>query len=387
MLIHYQSLFSAVGLDPRSRKSATKLAEISGLSPETIRWMDQTGSIPDRQSLRKIASGVDLSETELCIRLGFVDDAILKHQLDGSPLPVRERSPCSSVFQTKLGTLYEADCMDVMSNMDSESVDLIFADPPFNLSKDYPSGMDDSLRGEDYLQWSIEWLDECVRTLRFGGSLFVYNLPKWNTRYGDYLSRRLTFRHAVSIRMSYSLPISGRLYPAHYSMLYLCKGPKPAHFAPDRLPMKTCPKCFGDLVDYGGYKAKMNPLGVNLTDVWTDIPPVRHSKYKKRKGANELSLKLLNRVVELASKPGDLVFDPFGGAGTTYAAAEAKGRKWIGCEIGPTSQIVERLENISEEVTLIDGIEANLNALHPPAVKREREKRGIWTSESVRAKA
>jgi site-specific DNA-methyltransferase (adenine-specific) len=60
----------------------------------------------------------------------------------------------------------------------------------------------------------------------------------------------------------------------------------------------------------------MNPAGVNLTDVWYDIPPVRHSKYKKR-AANELSLKLMDRVVALASDPGSLVLDPFGGSGTT----------------------------------------------------------------------
>lgn len=90
--------------------------------------------------------------------------------------------------------------------------------------------------------------------------------------------------------------------------------------------MEICPKCFTDLKDYGGYKDKMNPDGTNLTDVWYDIPPVRHSKYKKREGANELSIKLLDRIVEMASEEGDIVFDPFGGSGTTYAVAEIKKR-------------------------------------------------------------
>ncbi len=385
MLIHSQRLLAAAGLNPTSQDSAEFLSKFSGLSLETIRWLHKTGHLPDRQSLRKIASAVALPEAELCKRLGFVDDAILTSLLDGVPLtaPKPSKRP-APVYSTKLGTLYEADCLAVMGSMGSETVDLIFADPPFNLSKDYPSGMDDSLKEEEYLEWSIGWLDECCRILRFGGSLFVYNLPRWNARYAEYLSRRLTFRHAVSIRMAYSLPIGGRLYPAHYSMLYLCKGPKPSHFTPDRLAMETCPKCFGDLVDYGGYKAKMNPLGVNLTDVWTDISPVRHNNSKKRKGSNELSVKLLDRIIEMASKPGDLVFDPFGGSGTTYSTAEAKGRKWVGCEVGPTGQIIERLKNIAEEKAVIKDLRSKLNSLHPPAVKREREKRGIWTSESVR---
>lgn len=69
---------------------------------------------------------------------------------------------------------------------------------------------------------------------------------------------------------------------------------------------------------------KLNPEGLNLTDVWADIPPVRHRTTKTR-AANELSIKLLRRVLEISSEPGDVVLDPFGG-GTTYAAAEEMGR-------------------------------------------------------------
>jgi site-specific DNA-methyltransferase (adenine-specific) len=96
----------------------------------------------------------------------------------------------------------------------------------------------------------------------------------------------------------------------HHSLLYYCKGEKPNAFHPDRLPMEICPKCLTDLKDYGGYKDKMNPDGINLTDVWYDIPPVRHSKYKKREGANELSIRLLDRIVEMASEAGDIVLIP-----------------------------------------------------------------------------
>lgn len=385
MLIHAQRLSSAIGLDSSCRNALEKIAAASGLSEETIRWMEKTGSLPDRGSIRKISKAFNLSEAEFCLRLGFVNDSILQNLRGGKPLEEIQAKICNQpVLTTDLGTLYEADCLSVMGGIESETINLIFADPPFNLAKDYPSGMDDALKDEEYLEWSIRWLDECCRILRFGGSLFVYNLPRWNFRYGEYLTRRLTFRHAVSIKMAYSLPIQGRLYPAHYSMLYLCKGSKPATFKPDRLAMETCPKCFGDLVDYGGYKAKMNPLGVNLMDVWTDIPPVRHSKYKKRKGSNELSLKLLDRVIEMASNPGDIVFDPFGGSGTTYAAAEAKGRRWIGCELGPTEQIIGRLQNVEDEKAVIREIRAKMNSLHTPAVKKEREKRGIWTAESLR---
>jgi site-specific DNA-methyltransferase (adenine-specific) len=98
-----------------------------------------------------------------------------------------------------------------------------------------------------------------------------------------------------------------------------------------------------DLKDYGGHRNKLNPEGLNLTDVWTDIPPVRH-RTTKRRGANELSIKLLRRVLEIATEPGDLVFDPFGGSGTTYAAAEEMHRHWIGVELGDCEPIIRRLK-------------------------------------------
>jgi site-specific DNA-methyltransferase (adenine-specific) len=89
----------------------------------------------------------------------------------------------------------------------------------------------------------------------------------------------------------------------------------------------------------------MNPKGVNLKDVWSDIPPVRHSKFKsKNRKANALSTKILDRVVELSTTPGDLVVDPFGGSGTTFAVCEAKHRHWIGTEIDYAKEIIERFE-------------------------------------------
>jgi site-specific DNA-methyltransferase (adenine-specific) len=79
-------------------------------------------------------------------------------------------------------------------------------------------------------------------------------------------------------------------------------------------------------------------------DLWDDIPPVRHSKYKNR-GANELAPILLERILAVATNPGDLVIDPFGGSGTTYYAAEKMGRRWLGTEIGDTTAAIQRLSD------------------------------------------
>lgn len=247
------------------------------------------------------------------------------------------------VFSTELGVLYQADCLPVLRGMGSESVDLIFADPPFNLGKDYGKGINDSLADEEYLDWCGLWIVECIRVLKPGGAFFLWNLPRWNVELGHHLSQEgLLFRHWIAVDIKYSLPIPGRLYPSHYSLLYYTKG-KPKFFNRPRVPIPVCRHCGGDIKDYGGHRNKLNPDGLNLTDVWSDIPPVRH-RTTKRRGANELSIKLLRRVLEISTQPGDLVLDPFGGGGTTYAAAEEMHRHWIGVEIGDCEPIIRRLK-------------------------------------------
>ncbi|MGD1053407.1 MAG: site-specific DNA-methyltransferase [Candidatus Dormibacteria bacterium] len=246
------------------------------------------------------------------------------------------------MLTTDLGTLYRGDCLELMAALDGQSVDLWFADPPFNLAKDYGDGVTDQMGTEEYLAWMRAWLLEGVRLLKPGGSLFVFHLPRWNVEAGHTLNQAgLLFRHWIAIDITYSLPISGRLYPAHYSLLYYSKG-RPARFTRPRVPVPVCRHCGGDIKDYGGHRDKLHPDGLNLSDVWCDIPPVRH-RTTKRRSANELSEKLLERILEIASEPGDLVLDPFGGSGTTYAVAERMHRHWIGVELGDCEPILRRL--------------------------------------------
>ena len=247
---------------------------------------------------------------------------------------------------TEFGQLFEADCLDLLPLVRDGVVDTVFADPPFNLGKRYGDRVNDDLPSREYVAWCRRWLDECVRILKPGGSLFVYNLPKWNMILGSYLmwDKGLLFRHAIAVSIKLSLPIPKRLYPAHYSLLYLTKG-KPKTFRNIRTPIERCRHCDGEIKDYGGHRDKMNPKGVNLTDVWTDVPPVRHWKFKSpRRKANQLSTKLVRRAIELSTEPEDLVVDPFGGAGTTYDVCERTRRYWIGTEIESCDVIVERLE-------------------------------------------
>jgi len=247
------------------------------------------------------------------------------------------------IYQSKLGRLYQGDCLDFLSQTNEATIDLVFADPPFNLGKNYGHGVNDSLADEHYLSWCARWIRECVRVLKSGGAFYLFNLPRWNVELGHRLNEEgMLFRHWIAIDIKYSLPIPGRLYPSHYSLLYYTKG-KPRFFERPRVPVPICRHCGGDIKDYGGHRGKLNPAGLNVADVWTDIPPVRHNSTKRR-SANELSIKLLRRVLSISTRPGDLVFDPFGGSGTTYVAAEETHRHWIGVELGDCDPIIRRLK-------------------------------------------
>ncbi len=368
------------------------LAKRTGISLERLQYYEKNHKLPLGTDLEKISRSCYVEPEYMKAKMGVFDKktaAFLEYELDGIEQPEVAQEEVgqktSLELETKLGKLYRGDCLSLLRDMNSESVDLVFADPPFNLDKFYESKINDNLRADKYLEWCKEWALECSRVLKYGGSLLLWNLPKWNLPIGNYLNHFLTFRHLIAVDIKYRLPIAGRLYPSHYSLLYFCKGDKPTAFHPDRLPMEVCPNCATDLRDYGGYKDKMNPKGISLTDVWYDIPPVRHAKYKKRKEANELSVKLLDRVIEMASNEGDLVFDPFGGSGTTYVVSEMKKRKWIGVEIGPVEGIKRRLENLEDEKEHLEKIRKNYNHLFTPNTLKIRNHRGLWTAESVRA--
>ncbi|MCX6071048.1 MAG: site-specific DNA-methyltransferase, partial [Chloroflexi bacterium] len=234
-------------------------------------------------------------------------------------------------FSTEMGVLFKGDSLTILPHVRDAVVDTIFADPPFNLGKHYGKLVNDERPDPEYLDWCRRWIDHCTRVLAPGGAFFLFNIPRWNTLLGAYMTQHgLSFRNWIAVSIKLGLPIPKRLYPAHYSLLYFTKG-KPKTFRGIRTPIQTCRHCGREIKDYGGHRNAMNPRGVNLTDVWDDIPPVRHWKFKsKKRKANQLSTKLVRRCLELSTSPGDVVLDPFGGSGTTFDVCERTGRHWVG---------------------------------------------------------
>ncbi|MBI1924802.1 site-specific DNA-methyltransferase [Candidatus Poribacteria bacterium] len=222
------------------------------------------------------------------------------------------------------------DCLEILNQISDDSVDVCFADPPFNLKKKYTSYQDKKAL-EEYLAWCEKWLAELVRVTKPTGSIFVHNIPKWLTYFASYLNQIAFFRHWISWD-SMSVPLGKTLLPAHYGILYYTKRAKGFKFYEVRIPHKTCRLCGGYIKDYGGKKAQMHPFGTLASDVWTDIHRIRHNK-RRDEHPCQLPIHLLERIVLMSSQPGDVILDPFVGTGTTAIAAKRLGRHFIGMDL------------------------------------------------------
>src|SRR5919199_4419272 len=98
---------------------------------------------------------------------------------------------------TTHGVLSQADCLTILKRMHSEVVDMVFADPPFNLGKDYKNGFNDKAKREEYFVWCRQWIGGCARILKPGGAFFLYALPELALRFGTYMQDTLLFRHWI----------------------------------------------------------------------------------------------------------------------------------------------------------------------------------------------
>jgi len=258
-------------------------------------------------------------------------------------LGIKRLAVPEAAFNTDLGSLYHVDCLKLLALIPDERIDTVFADPPFNLAKDYGNGREkDDLDSLDYLKWCYRWMDQCIRVLKPGGAIFIYNLPQWAFHLATHLeSRGMLFRHWIAVSMKGTFPRGRKLYPAHYALLYFTKG-IPATFNRVRLPIPKCRHCGKDVKDYGGHRKFLNPLGLNLTDFWEDTAPARHRKFKARWHVNELKPTIPGRCIELSTNEGEIVLDPFGGGGSTFEAAQRLSRHWIGSEIVDCELVRER---------------------------------------------
>ncbi len=241
--------------------------------------------------------------------------------------------------------ILQGDCLDLFNNIPDNSVDMTFADPPFNLKKKYTS-YNDSLEFQEYLYWCEKWISEMVRVTKPTGSIFLHNIPKWLTFYAAYMNKLAHFKHWISWDAP-TAPMGKSLQPAHYGILFYTKEAKGAKIYELRCPHKRDRKQGYLWKDYGGKKDLLHPFGPLVSDVWTDIHRIKHNT-KRDIHPCQLPVHLMDRLILMTTDENDIVLDPFSGTGTTAISAKRLGRKYIGFEIDKEYVIIsqQKLEQI-----------------------------------------
>jgi site-specific DNA-methyltransferase (adenine-specific) len=281
-----------------------------------------------------------------------------------------DKSIISARYIGEKGVLFKADCLDLLASIQTNSVDVVFADPPFNLGKRYEDErVNDNFHDEMYRGWCRTWILESIRVLKPGGALFIYHIPMWLMDLGAWLNgvHGVDYRAWIAMKMKNGFPIRGRIHPAHYGMLYFTKsGAKPT-FNVVRTKAPTCRKCNALQRDYGGYRAKYAKYEdeegipwIQISDFWEDTRPATQDKAREN-GINELPLHVPERAIQLASNEGDVVLDVFSGSGSTIHAAQRNNRNWIGGDLSDSKPALARIASFwgTQEANIIP------KALHP----------------------
>ena len=125
------------------------------------------------------------------------------------------------MINTFLNNIHQGDCLELFKNIPNNSVDITFADPPFNLKKNYTT-YKDSLEFQEYLEWSEKWISEMVRITKPTGSIFLHNIPKWLTYFSNFLNKYAYFKHWISWDAP-TAPMGKSLQPSHYGILFYTK--------------------------------------------------------------------------------------------------------------------------------------------------------------------
>jgi site-specific DNA-methyltransferase (adenine-specific) len=245
----------------------------------------------------------------------------------------------SPIFKTKLGRLYNEDATKLMASLESESIDLIFADPPYNIKK---AEWDSFASQKEYVEWSLEWIKEAQRLLTKKGSLFICGFSeiladiKWASASLFKGCKWLVwfYRNKGNLGNDW-----GR---SHESILHLRKTEKFIFNIDEvrisynqhtlKYPQRTqASSSHFSNGEQSSYVWEPNPLGAKPKDV-LEIPTLSNGSWEKTAHPTQKPVELLRKLILSSSNDDSIILDPFGGSGTTYAVAEAHNRKWIGNE-------------------------------------------------------
>jgi len=235
----------------------------------------------------------------------------------------------------QLDAIYEGDALEFLQRLPSEYIDLIIADPPYSIAKDFGNGF--AWKSfEEWLNWSKSWLRESSRVLKNGGSIFVYGihhslcyLQCYMYELGLTYGRQFIWHYENGWSRYENAPAS-----TYEPLLWFWKGEKHTYHT-IREPYKSEER-LRYKISKNGRVWQPNPEGRHGGDVWK-IPTLAGRRFRKERvdHPTQKPIALCDKIIRHFSNSGDLVLVPFVGSGSECVSAARNGRHFIGFELNP----------------------------------------------------
>ncbi|MBI5304433.1 MAG: adenine-specific DNA-methyltransferase [Chloroflexi bacterium] len=242
--------------------------------------------------------------------------------------------PKIQIFEKSEHKIFWGDALEVLAReIEDNSIDLIFADPPYNIGKDFNGRKDKWKSDAEYLEWCYRWLDLCVSKLKATGSLYVMAATQNMPYFDIHLRSKLNIQSRIVWYYDSSGVQAKRYYGSLYEpILFGVKDKDHYTFNTSDILVEAKTGAQRKLIDY----RKSVPTVYNTQkipgNVW-EIPRVRYRMNEYEEHPTQKPVALLERIVLASSNVGDLVLDPFSGTFTTSFVAKKLGRASIGIEI------------------------------------------------------
>lgn len=236
-------------------------------------------------------------------------------------------------FEENGHQIYLGDALEVLkTEIPSESADLIFVDPPYNIGKRFVDFHDKWPSDEEYAKWAYQWIDECIRVLNPRGTLYVMTSTQAMPYLDLYIRKRLTILSRIAWRYDSSGVQAKKYYGSMYEPLLHCvKNAAEYTFNADAIKIKAKTGAQRKLIDY----RKAIPTQYNTEkipgNVWY-FPRVRYRMDEYENHPSQKPEALLERIIKASSNEGDVVLDPFAGTFTSAAVAKRLRRMSVAIE-------------------------------------------------------
>ena len=258
----------------------------------------------------------------------------------------------------KNGMLFTGNSLQWLKSLQDESIDMIFADPPYNIKK---ADWDKFDSQEEYIKWSLQWISEASRILKPTGSLYICGFSEILADLKHPAMRYFSGCKWLIWHYRNKANLGNDWGRSHESILHLRKTKKFAlnvdeiriPYGSHTLKYPTHPQSESSQYSNGKKTNPVwtpNPLGAKPKDVF-EVPTTCNGMGEKTKHPTQKPEELLRKLLLASSKVGDVILDPFSGSGTTLVVAEQLQRLWIGCEMNEeyNSWAINRIDHVCQQ--------------------------------------